>query len=404
MQTHLSAQFVSTEAGREAEAILRRCVHCGFCNATCPTYEVLGEENDGPRGRIYLIKALLERGEGAAAARRHLDRCLGCRGCERTCPSGVAYTRLLDLARERLEGRRPLGQRWLRRGLRGLLPCPRPFAAAVRLARPFKGLLPRPWREVLPPAPGPLAPWPPLRHRRRVILAAGCVQSVAAPAIDRALARVLDAVGISVLRAGGGCCGAVDQHLGAPAAAARHARRNLDAWGPLLESGQAEAVVSSASACALQFKEYGRLLAADPACASRARRLSEKVRDPAELIAGAPPPRPPAAPRRVVFHAPCTLQHGQGLGGVVERILRDWGFEPLPVAGDHLCCGAAGTYALLQPRLAGRLRAGRLAALEAPGPECIASANIGCLLHLRARARVPVRHWLELLADCLPGE
>jgi len=410
VQTQLPESLLDSPQGREADAILRRCVHCGFCNATCPTYQLLGEELDGPRGRIYLIKQLLE-GEGDAdTVRTHLDRCLTCRSCETTCPSGVKYSRLLDIGREQAErqGTRPWQQRVMRWGLRQLLPFPRRFALLLGLARVLRPLLPQSWATALPAvnkasvAGANIA----VRHPRRVILLDGCVQSVAAPEINCAAARVLDHLGISVQRVtDGGCCGAVEQHLSAPQVAAQRMRRNIDAWWPLTEAG-AEAIVSTASACGLQVKDYGHLLRDDPLYADKAQRISAQVKDIAELVADSPAPSSAGPRPRVAFHSPCTLQHGQRLGGVVEQILRDWGFELTPVADGHLCCGSAGAYSLLQPVLSDRLRADKLVALRRGSPQVIASANIGCLMHLRqgAESSLPVRHWVELLADCLPNK
>ncbi len=420
MQTRLSENVLSTAQGREADAILRRCVHCGFCNATCPTYQLQGDELDGPRGRIYLIKQLLEGETEAATARLHLDRCLTCRNCETTCPSGVEYGRLLDIGREQVEalGGRPILERLVRWGLRQILPYPRRFAAGASVARWFRPLLPKVLRKAVPPRPAPSIAWPEPRHARRVILLDGCVQSVAAPEINLAAARLLDSLGISVLRvAGESCCGAVHQHMAAPEAAAVMMRRNIDAWWPLLEQdGEqgAEAIISTASACGLQVKDYGHYLQHDEQYAAKAVRISSLVKDIAEIVAPEPVVKKSQSHLKVAFHAPCTLQHGQHLGGVVEGILRAWGHELVPVKDAHLCCGSAGTYSILQPKLSAALRENKRAALLAGSPRLIASANIGCLMHLRQAengpasasnpALVPVKHWVEVLADCLePG-
>ncbi len=389
--------FRRDPAARLAADIIRGCVHCGFCNATCPTYRLLGDELDGPRGRIYQIKSWLEGEPPTVNLRKHLDRCLTCRACETTCPSGVRYGRLLDLARGRLEWAlpRPWHQRWLRRLLRFWLPHPRRLAPLVRAARLMSPVLPPALRRRLPPEPS--VSWPPLRHPRRMLILDGCVQAVLAPGINRAAARVFGRLGISLIRVPeAGCCGALSYHLEAHAEGLDFMRRNIDAWWPYVERG-IEAIVVTASGCGVTVKEYGELLADDPAYAAKARRIAELARDPAEILAGLDLGRLAPRPGKVAFQSPCTLQHGQGLDGVVEGILRRLGFQLIPVADAHLCCGSAGTYSLLQPELARRLRNDKIAALESGSPEIIATANIGCLLHLQAATETPVRHWLELL-------
>ncbi len=407
MQTRLHPRFRDTRAGREAEPILRACVHCGFCTATCPTYRLTGDELDGPRGRIYLVKQLLEGQPVSARTRRHLDRCLTCRACETTCPSDVRYGRLVEIGRELVEREVPrapaarLG-RWL---LRKVLPHPRRLGLLLGLGRAAAPLLPAgPRAKIPPPAPVPERPSG-RRHDRFVLVLEGCAQSVATPATNAALARILDRLGIDLVSPDGqGCCGAVSHHLNAAEEALAFMRRNIDAWWPRVEAG-AEAILASASGCGVMVKEYGERLAGDPHYAERARIVSELAKDPAELLAGLPlealEPRPPPEP--VAFHAPCTLQHGQRLPGVVEGILERLGFRLTPVADAHLCCGSAGTYSLLQPKLAERLKAEKLERLEAGAPAVIATANVGCQLHLASGARVPVRHWLELVDEALTG-
>ena len=407
MQTHLPETFRTTPEGREAEAILRACVHCGFCTATCPTYRLLGDERDGPRGRIYLIKQVLEGAPVSRITQTHLDRCLTCRSCETTCPSGVRYARLLEIGRLAVERRvrRPLRQSLARWAVRQVVPRPwrlRRLLGPARLVRP---LLPAGLRRRVPERSAPPA-WPEPRHARRMLVLEGCAQSVLTPQVNAALARILDALGISLVRvAGAGCCGALSQHLAAPDEARAWMRRNIDAWWPEIEAG-AEAVVVSASGCGVTVKEYGEQLADDPAYADRARRVAELARDPVEILEkealDAIDWRPPAAP--LAFHPPCTLQHGQRLAGRVESLLDRLGFNRVPVPDAHLCCGAAGSHALLQPRLAARLRAERLAALESNAPALIATANVGCQHHLAGAAGVPVRHWLEVLAAALPPQ
>ena len=403
MQTNLSAEFRDTREGREADAILRSCVHCGFCTATCPTYQLLGDELDGPRGRIYLIKEVLEGAPVTAATQMHLDRCLTCRNCETTCPSGLRYGRLLDIGRAVVDAKvgrtsAETAQRW---ALRRTLLSPALFGTAVTLGRVVKGLLPRELAERIPGGERAGA-WPAPRHARKMIVAEGCVQPALKPAIDAAAARVLDRIGISPLRvAGGGCCGALSHHLDAEDEARAIVRRNVDAWHPLLQRG-VEAIVVTASGCGVMVKDYGHYLADDPAYAAKAKQVADAARDPIEVVTAewkriAPLIAMDRGAQRVVFHSPCTLQHGMKIRGQVEEILLAIGHSLLPVADGHLCCGSAGTYSVLQPALSGLLRANKLKALEAPRPDVIATANIGCLTHLESGARSPVRHWIELL-------
>jgi len=406
MQTALPQNLLDTPAGREADEVLRNCVHCGFCNATCPTYQLTGDELDGPRGRIYLIKQMLEGQPATTRTQLHLDRCLTCRACETTCPSGVDYHYLLDTGRELIErkvGRTP-GGHLLRRLLRFVLTRRRTFTVLLRVGQAVRPLLPAPLRSLVPVRPPSLRAAPAKQHRRRMLLLEGCVQPALAPQINRCTRRVLDALGITaVSAAASGCCGAVSQHLGAVEEARGFMRRNIDAWWDEIGAG-AEAIVITASGCAPQVKEYGRMLAHDPAYAEKAARVSALARDLSEIVAREPLEsrlRPPAGATKIAFHSPCTLQHGQRLDGVVEELLARAGFELTPVADRHLCCGSAGTYSLLQPALSRQLRDNKLAALQKPEPALIATANIGCLTHLAGGARVPVRHWIELLEPLL---
>ena len=410
METRLPVELLSTGQGREANRILRRCVHCGFCNATCPTYQLKNDELDGPRGRIYLIKQLLEGQADGEVAREHLDRCLTCRNCETTCPSGVEYNRLLDIGREHVESllKRPLHERLLRWLLLQSVPFPKRFAIGAGMARKVQFLLPKALRKAIPPRAATVKQWPAARHARRVLLLDGCVQSVAAPEINLATARVLDSLGISAIRIpDGGCCGALNQHLSGAESAAAFMRRNIDAWWPYLDEhshDRVEAIVSTASACGLQVKDYAHHLRDDRHYAEKAVKISGRVKDVSELLAVGSVTSVITvieSQARIAFHPPCTLQHGQRLAGVVENILVRCGFELVPIKDSHLCCGAAGTYSVFQPVLSEQLQANKLAALQAGSPAMIASANIGCLLHLRQDAAVPVKHWIELLADCL---
>lgn len=408
MQTRLADFIKDTDDGREAEAILRKCVHCGFCTATCPTYQLLGDELDGPRGRIYLIKQMLEGAPVSARTQLHLDRCLTCRSCETTCPSGVEYGRLLDVGRAVVDAqvKRSWSSRVQRWGLRELLSRPGLFSAAMALGRWLRPALPRTLREKVLPA-RPAVAWPQPRHRRRMLVLAGCVQPAMMPSVNAATARVLDRLGISLVEApGAGCCGAVRHHLDDTAGAQADARRNIDAWWPLIESDGIEALVLTASACGLEVKDYAHLLRDDPQYREKAAQIAALTRDVAEVLAAesealaAVLPGPSTA-KRLAFHAPCTLQHGLRIKNAVESLLRTAGFELTPVADAHLCCGSAGTYAVLQPDLSGRLRARKLAALAASGADAIASANVGCIAHLAGGTATPVRHWVEYLADRL---
>jgi len=406
MQTRLADWIKDTPRGVEADAILRRCVHCGFCLATCPTYNLLGDELDSPRGRIYLMKQMLE---GAPVTRRtqlHLDRCLTCRACETTCPSGVEYGKLVDIGRAVLEERvaRAPWDRLRRWFLARTLPSRGLFALVLALGRLVKGVLPDGLARRIPPRRDPGA-WPAARHARRMVALAGCVQPAMAPSINAAAARVLDALGVSLVEApAAGCCGALPFHLDYQQDALAFVRANVDAWWPHVEAG-AEAIVVTASGCGTTVKDYGRLLRDDPAYASKAARIAELARDISEVVAAE---RAALAARlagvaraseseRVAFQSPCSLQHGLKLDGVVEAILRDAGYALTPVADAHLCCGSAGTYSILQPELSRRLRRNKVRALEAGDPQLIATANIGCLAHLGAGTTLPVLHWIELL-------
>lgn len=403
MQTALADFIRDTPEGREADAILRSCVHCGFCTATCPTYQLLGDELDGPRGRIYLIKQVLEGHEVTAKTQLHLDRCLTCRSCETTCPSGVKYGRLLDIGRRVVEhkvGRTPAEQakRW---GLRRALLAKSLFGGAVSVGRVVRGLLPAELRAKLPYAT-PAGVWPAARHARKMLVLEGCVQPALAPNIDAASARVLDRIGISLLRAkSSGCCGALPYHMEATSEALALVRRNIDAWWPHVERGT-EAIVVTASGCGVMVKDYGYLLQGDAAYAAKAARIAGLARDPVEVIAAEWPKIAPKiamdhGAQRVAFHPPCTLQHGMRLSGAVEEILLAMGLDLTPVADSHLCCGSAGTYSILQPEIANALKTNKLAALEAGRPDLIASANIGCMTHLASGTALPVHHWIELL-------
>ncbi|MCS6996206.1 MAG: glycolate oxidase subunit GlcF [Casimicrobiaceae bacterium] len=408
MQTHLAEAFRDTPEGQEAEAILRACVHCGFCTATCPTYQILGDELDGPRGRIYLIKQVLEGATPTRETQTHLDRCLTCRACETTCPSGVQYGRLVDIGRAVVEeavGRDPASR--LARALvhRGLLAKPL-FDTALRIGRALRPVLPASLKAKVPPLRDPGA-WPEPRHTRRVLLLDSCVQTSLAPVIDAAAARVLDRIGLSLVWVpAGGCCGALSHHMNEHERASAIVKANIDAWWPEIERG-AEAVVSSASGCSVMLKDYGHFLRHDPDYRERAERIAALARDLSELVFDEWPrlapllPSEPEEPEEIAYHPPCTLQHGMKRRGQVEQMLAQAGFKLLPVADAHLCCGSAGTYSIFQPGLSAELKRRKLAALEAEGPRRIVTANIGCLTHLASGTRRPVQHWIELLDERL---
>ena len=409
MQTALADFIRNTPEGKEADAILRTCVHCGFCNATCPTYQLLGDELDGPRGRIYLIKQVLEGQPVTASTQLHLDRCLTCRSCETTCPSGVQYGRLLDIGRHVVDQRvartaADKATRWTLR--RGLLAGPL-FGGALAVGRAMKGFLPKALQAQVPHV-APSGVWPPRRQPRTMLALEGCVQPSLAPNIDAAMGRVLDRIGISLLRVGGGgCCGALPHHLDETEQAKAFARRNIDAWWPHISRG-AEAIIVTASGCGVMVKDYGHLLRFDPAYAEKAKRIGALAKDPVEVIAAewkriAPTIAMDFGAQRVAYHPPCSQQHGMKLKGGVEEILLALGLELTPVANSHMCCGSAGTYSILQPDLSGRLKANKVAALEAGEPEVIATANIGCMTHIAGGTRLPVRHWIELLDQRMLG-
>ena len=399
MDARLADFIRGTSDGEEAQAILRKCVHCGFCTATCPTYQLLGDELDGPRGRIYLIKEMLAGAAVTTVTQTHLDRCLGCRACETTCPSGVEYGRLLDIGRKVADARiaRSPRQRLQRWALRRAMADRRVFGVLLGAGRALRWLLPQRLQAMIAPRRSP-GEWPAPAHARRMLVLEGCVQPALAPRINAAAARVLHRLGISLLRVRqAGCCGALSQHLDAQDEALGFARRNIDAWWPLLEQG-AEAIVMTASGCGVMVRDYAHLLRHDAAYAQKAARVSAATKDLAEILqAEGGSLAPVSGLPRVAFHSPCTLQHGQGLGGVVESLLLSAGCELTPVADAHLCCGSAGTYSLLQPALSHRLRDDKLRSLQAGRPGIIASANIGCLNHLQATSDVPVLHWIELL-------
>ena len=408
MQTRLAAFIRDTPEGLEAESILRKCVHCGFCTATCPTYQLLGDDLDSPRGRIYLMKGALEGGSITERTRLHLDRCLTCRACETACPSGVKYGRLVDIGRSVVESRtkRDAWDRLKRSVLGFVVPRTALFGVALKLGQWLRGVLPQSLRAKVPPPAAPAGAWPAPRHARKMLALAGCVQPALAPSINAAAARVLDRLGISLIEAPrAGCCGALRFHLNDQHGGMEDMRRQIAAWWPFAEK-DVEAICVTASGCGVTIREYGHLFANDPDERVRAARISLLAKDVSEIIAEEAPAlerllsaRKPRGP--VAFHSPCSLQHGQQIRGVVEALLQRAGYEVTRVADAHACCGSSGTYSLLQPAIALELRARKVAALEAGEPATIATANIGCLVHLQGATLRPVRHWIELLDDAL---
>ena len=406
MQTNLAPEYQNTPDGLAAEAILRKCVHCGFCTATCPTYQILGDELDGPRGRIYLMKQVLEGQTPTRATQMHLDRCLTCRNCESTCPSGVDYGHLVDIGRKLVDAKvpRPMPERALRWALKEGLPSPL-FGPAMKLGQLVRPLLPAALQNKVP-VPQDAGIWPSAVHARKVLMLAGCVQPSMSPNINTATARVLSAAGVQATVAPkAGCCGAVKLHLNDHDGSKAQMRANIDAWWPYVEQG-VEALVMNASGCGVTVKDYGHILQDDPQYAAKAKRISALTLDLSELLPSllsvlkdrVKPSGQPA----LVFHPPCTLQHGQKLKGGVEKYMAELGFAVRVAANEsHLCCGSAGTYSVLNPELSYQLRDRKLGNLAAAPAEVIISANIGCITHLQSGTSAPVKHWVEVLDAAL---
>jgi glycolate oxidase iron-sulfur subunit len=400
MQTNLVQQFANTAEGQEAESILRACVHCGFCTATCPTYQELNDERDGPRGRIYLMKMFLEGEAVTEKTREHLDRCLTCRSCETTCPSGVQYGRLVDISRNFMEKEmpRPPQQRWIRWALGRFIPNRRLFGFFLRMGQFFKPILPGALGAKVPPKKK-ASPWPTASHDRIVLALAGCAQPSATPNTNAAAARVLDRLGITMVEAPeAGCCGAVNHHLSEHEVALNAMRRNIDAWWPAIDAG-AESIVMTASGCGAMVQDYGHLLKDDPVYADKAQKVSELCTDIGAFLLQQDLSKLKVSSNagKVAFHCPCTLQHAMKQNGVVDQVLRKAGVELAQTKDKHICCGSAGTYSILQPELSQRLLKNKLAALTVDNPDRIVTANIGCQMHLETKSKVPVQHWIELL-------
>ena len=408
MQTNLAEFIRNTPEGREADAILRKCTHCGMCTATCPTYQLLNDELDGPRGRIYLIKQVLEGATPTAKTRLHLDRCLTCRACETTCPTGVRYGRLVDIGRHLVEeraARGPVESAW-RSALSTVISSASLFGPMLQMGQLVRPLLPSALKRKVPSTSAPAGPWPVATHARKMLVLEGCAQPSLSPATNAAAARVLDRIGISLVRTpGAGCCGAVSFHLNLHAKALDTMRRTIDAWWPRIEQGT-EAIVITASGCGVTVKDYGHYLAHDHAYAAKAKRVSSLAKDISEIIVAEKSKLTSLNPRssllnsqRVAFHSPCTLQHGMKLEGGVESLLTDLGYSLTPVPDAHLCCGSAGTYSILQPELSQKLLANKIAALTSGTPSAILTANIGCQVHIQTATSLPVKHWIEALDD-----
>ena len=410
MQTNLADFIRDTPEGKEAEAILRKCTHCGMCTATCPTYQLLSDELDGPRGRIYLIKQVLEGVVPTARTQLHLDRCLTCRACETTCPTGVRYGRLVDIGRRLVEERvtRGPGESVWRGALNAVIPNSHLFGPLLKLGQLARPLLPSALKRKVPPVTAPAGPWPAAAHARRMLVLEGCVQPSLSPATNTAAARVLDRLGITLVRAqGAACCGGVSFHLNRQDSALDTMRATINAWWPHIQQG-AEAIVITASGCGVTVKEYGHLLGHDPAYAEKAKRISELTKDISEIIIAEQAKLEPLctqhsalSTQRVAFHSPCTLQHGLRLKGTVENLLASLGYSLTPVPDAHLCCGSAGTYSISQPALSQRLLANKIAALASGGPTAILTANIGCQAHIQSATPLAVRHWIEALDESL---
>ncbi len=402
MQTHTTEQFLNTTYGKEADAIIRSCVHCGFCTATCPTYQLLGDELDSPRGRIYLIKQMLEGKTVSTKTQTHLDRCLSCLACETSCPSGVEYGRLIDIGRVIIDKqvKRSPSTRFKRYALRKILPYANRFSVLVKLAHWLKPLLPAKIKQQIPKKQVSHL-WPKQNQARKMLVLQGCAQSIVTPNTNSATANILNKLGIELIAVKeAGCCGAVSHHLSAQQEALVFMRRNIDAWWPIIEQG-AEAIVVTASGCGVMLKDYATLLKHDPAYAEKAKQVSSLAKDISEILTTENLTKihfnPPTT--KLAFQSPCSLQHGLQLAGVVESLLIQYGFTLTAVENSHLCCGSAGSYSILEKKLSQQLLKNKLSALQKNSAEIIVTANIGCQLHLQSQSKIPVKHWIELLDE-----
>ncbi len=406
MQTFISDQNKNTAEGKEADRILRKCVHCGFCSATCPTYQLKGDELDGPRGRIYLIKNLLEGNEASKETQTHLDRCLTCRACETTCPSGVEYGHLLDIGRQisERETSRSFKDKTIRYLLGKIIPDQKLFSGLLKVGQFFRSVLPHDLAKNIPDKKEVSDRWPSSQHKRKMLILEGCTQPALTPSTNIATAKILDALEISLIRESeAGCCGAVNQHLSQTEDAAKHIKRNIDAWMPHIGTAEKpgiEAIVITASGCGTMVKDYGYLLRNDPTYAEKAKRVSELCLDLVEVIEKEDHSLlnlKENNQEKIVYQSPCSLQHGQKLAGNVESLLTSFGYELSAVKDGHLCCGSAGTYSILQSEMADQLRESKLKNLTTDQPEVILTANIGCQQFLQQKTDVPIMHWVELI-------
>lgn len=419
MKTNFTPEQLQDPRLAEAESILRRCVHCGLCTATCSTYVLVGDERDSPRGRIYLMKDMFEKGRDAPPeVQYHVDRCLSCLSCMTTCPGGVDYMHLVDLARAHIEdtGHRPLKERLVRRMLAATIPYPDRFRRALRLAplgQPFLPLLRRlglkelaAMLELAPKGRMPAARYAGpgtaatgTERRKRVIMLAGCAQQVLRPAINDATIRLLARRGVDVeVAAGAGCCGALVHHMGQEAAAVEQAKRNVDAWMKVISKGPVDALIVNASGCGTMLKDYGHLLKRHPTHASQAADISAIAKDVTEFLAGYELGAPKRwSSLRVAYHSACSMQHGQRITDEPKALLRKAGFTVLDVPEGHICCGSAGVYNILQPEIAGQLRERKVTNIESVRPDMIAAGNLGCITQIAHGTALPVVHTVELL-------
>ena len=408
MKTNITNDFLQTPQGIEANRILRSCVHCGFCNATCPTYQLLGDELDGPRGRIYLIKQTLEGKTPSRQTQLHLDRCLTCRNCESTCPSGVDYSQLLNIGRAEVNKKVPrsLPQRLLSFSLRKLFLSRAMFPLLLQTGQLFRPVLPATMKRSIPDKQ-PALDFKKKTHDRKVLLIKGCVQPTLKPQIDTAAKIIFDRLGIECIEpTTSRCCGSLSHHLNAEDEAMAIIKNNIDHWLDIIEQQSIDAICMTASGCGVAIQEYQQLLASDKNYADKAKRISALYKEPAEIIADIIEADPQAltqlrgnsdTSQSIAFHPPCTLQHGMQHKNLIEPILQKAGFTLLPFNEAHLCCGSAGTYSITQKKLSQQLLSNKLNNIEKVKPEIIATANIGCHLHLQSGTETPVKHWLELL-------
>ena len=409
MKTSIVSEFLNTHDGNEANRILRSCVHCGFCNATCPTYQLLGDELDGPRGRIYLIKQVLEGEAPTQQTQLHLDRCLTCRNCETTCPSGVDYGQLLNIGRSIVNKKveRDLSQIMLHTVLRKTFLSADLFSSLIMTGQLFRPVLPKQIKNVIPKRQKKLH-FEKITRNRKLLLVAGCVQPSLKPNIDAAAKIVFDKLDIECVETpAAGCCGSLSHHLSAEDEAIKIIKKNIDSWWPLIQNNSIEAITMTASGCGVAIKEYAQLLAYDKSYRDKASAVSALYKDPAEIISHElnndkskinqlqNKPQNSA----IAYHPPCTLQHGLQLNNIIEPILSRCGFNIKPFKDQHLCCGSAGTYSITQKTLSQQLLKNKLNNINQTEHDIIVTANIGCQLHLQSATSTPVKHWLELLIE-----